>query len=72
MSSGDIDSIGFEGLHILDYTAGRETRSSIAEITVPPGARHRKAWSRRSDKYYFTISGKVEFIVEGKRQPGYF
>lgn len=59
-------SVDFEGLHILDFTAGMETSSSIAEITVSPGVRHRKAWSRRSDKYYYTLSGRVEFMVEGK------
>ena len=61
-----LDSVDFEGLHILDYTAGQGTRSSMAEITVPPGAQHRKAWSKRSDKYYYGISGKVEFVVDGK------
>jgi mannose-6-phosphate isomerase-like protein (cupin superfamily) len=59
-------SIDFEGLRILDYTAGLETSSSMAEVTVPPGARHRKARSTRSDKYYYTISGQVEFKVDGK------
>lgn len=61
-----LDSIDFEGLEILDYTAGLEASSSLAEIAVPPGVRHRTAWSKRSDKYYYAISGKVEFNVDGK------
>ena len=61
-----LDSIDFDGLDILDYTAGLETASSVAEITVPPGIRHRTAWSRRSDKYYYVVSGRLEFLVEGE------
>ena len=30
-------TIDFEGLTIVDYTAGAETSSSVARITVPPG-----------------------------------
>ena len=42
----------FEGLEIRDYTNDRDGGSSVAEITVPGGARHRRAWSKRSDKYF--------------------
>ncbi len=53
----------FEGLQILDYTAGRDLSSSIAQITVPPGVRHRTAWSRRSDKYYVVLDGTLSFTL---------
>ena len=47
-----LKAIEFDGLEIRDYTAGRDVSSSMAEITVPAGARHKRAWSKRSDKYY--------------------
>lgn len=53
----------FEGLEIRDYTAGAEVSSSVAEITVPAGARHRRAWSKRSDKYYYMLEGSLSFTV---------
>ncbi len=59
------ESIDFEGLRIYDYTAGLETRSSVALVVVPPGVRHREAWSRRSDKHYIVTAGRVRFGVDG-------
>jgi mannose-6-phosphate isomerase-like protein (cupin superfamily) len=56
----------FHGLEIRDYTAGREGRSSMAEVTVPAGARHARAWSKRSDKHYYVIDGKLSFIVDNQ------
>ena len=56
----------FEGLSIVEYTAGLETSSSFAVITVPPGVRHREARSTRSDKYYFVAEGELEFILDGR------
>jgi len=56
-------TIGFEGLEIRDYTASVEVSSSVAEITVPAGARHRRAWSKRSDKYYYVLEGSLSFTV---------
>ncbi|HQN96363.1 MAG TPA: cupin domain-containing protein [Thermoanaerobaculales bacterium] len=53
----------FEGLEIRDYTAGMGVSSSIAEITVPAGASHRRAWSKRSDKYYFMLEGSLSFTL---------
>jgi mannose-6-phosphate isomerase-like protein (cupin superfamily) len=55
--------IDFEGLEIRDYTAGTEVSSSVAEVTVPAGARHRRAWSKRSDKYYYVLEGSLSFTV---------
>ena len=53
----------FEGLKIRDYTSNLDRSSSVAEITVPSGARHPPAWSNRSDKYYFGLQGKLAFTV---------
>ena len=62
-----VTPIDFTGLGILDYTAGLDTGSSFAVITVPPRASHAEAWSRRSDKYYYVTAGEVEFTLDGKR-----
>jgi mannose-6-phosphate isomerase-like protein (cupin superfamily) len=71
-----LKSFEFHGLEIRDYTAGREGSSSMAEVTVPAGARHARAWSKRSDKYYYVIddnqilnlsSGDVCIIHQGTR-----
>ena len=56
----------FDGLQIVDYTAATNGLSSFAEITVFPGVSHRKAYSKRSDKYYYVVSGHVEFVVEDR------
>ncbi|MFC2144104.1 cupin domain-containing protein [Acidobacteriota bacterium] len=56
----------FNGLEIRDYTADRLGSSSFAEITVPAGVRHRRAWSRRSDKYYFGLQGRLQFMVDDR------
>ena len=59
-----VDPIEFEGLKIMDYTAGQESSSSFAEITVPAGVSHRLSWSNRSDKYYYVVQGEVSFTVD--------
>jgi mannose-6-phosphate isomerase-like protein (cupin superfamily) len=56
--------IDFEGLQIVDYTSGNDISSSFAEITIQPGIWHRRAYSKRSDKYYYVVSGHIEFVVE--------
>ena len=56
----------FDGVEIRDYTADRHSSSSFAEITVPAGVRHRLAWSRRSDKYYFGLQGRLRFMVDDR------
>ena len=60
-----IKPVDFEGLEILDYTAGQSTSSSLAVITVSPGGKHCKAWSKRSDKYYYILSGSILFVLDG-------
>ena len=56
--------INFEGLLIHDFTAGHSTSASFAMIEVPPGVKHREAWSKRSDKYYYVVSGELWFVVD--------
>ena len=60
-----VPPLDFDGLFIVDYTAGRDTRSSFAEITVPAGMSHRVSWSRRSDKYYYIVAGTIQFTLNG-------
>jgi len=62
----EIKPIEFDRLKIIDYTAGQDTSSSFAEITVPVGVSHRFSWSNRSDKYYYVVQGSVIFTVEDK------
>lgn len=66
ISKSSIDPTDFEGLKIIDYTAGKDTTSSLAEITIPPGVKHRKAHSKKLDKYYYIVSGRIQFNVEGE------
>jgi mannose-6-phosphate isomerase-like protein (cupin superfamily) len=68
VSRSTLVPLEFEELRIFDYTAGQSLSSSLAAIEVPPGARHAKAWSRRSDKYYLVSSGEIEFVLDGESQ----
>jgi mannose-6-phosphate isomerase-like protein (cupin superfamily) len=63
---GEVVPFDFGGLAIRDYTAGQQISSSFAVISVPPGSVHPEAFSRRSDKYYFVVTGSVEFIDDGE------
>jgi mannose-6-phosphate isomerase-like protein (cupin superfamily) len=58
-----VDPLEFDNLRILDYTAGRDSSSSFAEITVPAGVSHKLSWSNRSDKYYYVVRGDVTFEI---------
>jgi mannose-6-phosphate isomerase-like protein (cupin superfamily) len=65
--SGDsVNPFDFRGLEIKDFTSGLEVSSSFAEITVPPGAVHPLTYSTRSDKYYYVVTGILQFTVEDK------
>lgn len=57
----------FEGLEIRDYTEDRNRSSSLAEIIFPAGAQHRRAWSKKSDKYYFVLEGRLQFTLGDRR-----
>ena len=61
----DLVPIDFEGRRILDHTAGLSGDASLATVELPPGASHRPARSRRSDKYYLVLAGTVRFTVDG-------
>ena len=63
ISKISVNPIDIDGLKIIDYTSGKNLSSSIAEITVPSGVKHKKAWSKRSDKYYYIISGCLQFTI---------
>ncbi len=60
----EIEPIEFDKLKIIDYTAGQDSSSSFAEITVPIGISHKISWSNRSDKYYYISKGNVNFTVD--------
>jgi len=61
-----VKPFNFNGLSISDYTAGQEESSSLAMIEVAAGAIHQKADSKRSDKYYYLISGKLQFTIDAE------
>ena len=61
-----VSPFNFDGLSILDYTAGLDLSSSLAHIRVPPGVRHALSWSTRSDKYYYILLGSLHFALDGQ------
>ena len=60
------EAFDFNGLTIKDYTAGLSEKSSFAVIGVAPGVHHGLSRSKRSDKYYYVISGNLLFHIEGR------
>ena len=62
----ELSPVGFDGLRILDYTAGEPFAVSVATVEIAPGAGHAEASSRRSDKYYVVGSGQVRFVLDGE------
>jgi quercetin dioxygenase-like cupin family protein len=64
IAKASIAPIDYFGLRIVDYTSGGKLSSSVAEITIDPGTSHPKAYSKRSDKYYYVVSGNLEFTIE--------
>jgi mannose-6-phosphate isomerase-like protein (cupin superfamily) len=65
LRSKTITPFDFEGLSIRDFTSPLDTSSSVAHISVLPLTHHRRAWSRECDKYYYIISGQLQFVVDG-------
>lgn len=55
----------WQGLTIQDLTADVPTRTSLARISVAPGAAHPLAWSRRAEKFYLLSAGQLHFYCEG-------
>ena len=65
INENSTEQFDFDGLKIRDYTANLNESSSFAVIDVSPGVRHKLSWSKRSDKYYYLISGEINFTVNG-------
>lgn len=61
-----VEQFDFDGLKISDYTAKKDLNSSFATISVHPQISHKLSWSKRSDKYYYIIAGKINFIINDK------
>ncbi len=59
----EVNAIDFDGLRIFDYTSKCKEKSSFAIINVPPGVSHKLSWSKRSDKFYYVINGKIDFAI---------
>jgi mannose-6-phosphate isomerase-like protein (cupin superfamily) len=64
--NNEAEQFGFDGLTITDYTAKLDEKSSFAIISVPSQISHKLSWSNRSDKYYYVVSGEIDFIVNDK------
>jgi mannose-6-phosphate isomerase-like protein (cupin superfamily) len=62
----DVSAFTFDGLTIRDYTASTNCGSSIAVVDVLPGISHKLAFSKRSDKYYFVVTGEITFCIENE------
>jgi len=63
LKEDNTEQFDFDGLKIRDYTAKLNENSSFAVIEVSPGVSHKLSWSKRSDKYYYLISGEIIFTV---------
>ena len=59
-------SFDFDGLCIRELTPRSLQSASIATIDVPPGVRHRTARSRKSDKHYVCLAGRLSFVVQDR------
>jgi mannose-6-phosphate isomerase-like protein (cupin superfamily) len=66
IKKNEVEQFDFDGLKIADYTAKLDENSSFATISVFPQISHKLSWSKRSDKYYYVISGKISFMVNDK------
>jgi mannose-6-phosphate isomerase-like protein (cupin superfamily) len=62
----EVEQFDFDGLKITDYTARLDENSSFAIIAVLPQIGHKLSWSERSNKYYYILDGKINFIVNDK------
>ena len=67
ISKASIEPLVFEGMTIFDYTPAPDFSSSFAVIEVPSGVSHAKAWSKRSDKYYYVAQGQVQLQLEDQQ-----
>jgi mannose-6-phosphate isomerase-like protein (cupin superfamily) len=62
----EVEQFDFDGLKITDYTSKLDEYSSFATIAVLPQISHKLSWSKRSNKYYYILDGKINFIVNDK------
>jgi mannose-6-phosphate isomerase-like protein (cupin superfamily) len=62
LRSGDLQPTAFGGIAIRDLgPLLNDERLSVAHIDAPAGARHGRAYSRRSSKLYVVVTGSVTF-----------
>ncbi len=61
-----VEQFDFDGLGIKDYTSKCDENSSFAVISVPPQVGHKLSWSKRSSKYYYILTGKIDFIINNE------
>ncbi|MDB5579621.1 MAG: hypothetical protein JWR80_4797 [Bradyrhizobium sp.] len=54
----------FESLHIREMTPDDLSSASVAEISVPSGARHSRARSTKCDKLYVCLTGEIVFRLD--------
>jgi len=66
IKENEVEQFDFDGLKITDYTAKLDENSSFATISVLPQISHKLSWSKRSNKYYYIITGKIKFIINDK------
>jgi uncharacterized protein (DUF952 family)/mannose-6-phosphate isomerase-like protein (cupin superfamily) len=55
----------FNGLNIRDITSNVNSLSSFAHIEISPFSTHRLSYSKKSEKYYYVLSGQLHFYLDG-------
>jgi mannose-6-phosphate isomerase-like protein (cupin superfamily) len=63
LRGNSVEPLMMGGIRIFDYTQNLKGASSLAVVEVPRGTAHAEAYSRRSDKYYYVVSGSVRFTL---------
>ncbi len=66
VKSSDTEKLDFEGLPLTDYTSKQDTLSSLAKLEVSPGSKHRIAWSKKSEKFYYILKGQLVFMINNR------
>ena len=66
IKENEVEQFDFDGLKITDYTAKLDENSSFATISVLPQISHKLSWSKRSDKFYYVIDGKIDFTINNE------
>lgn len=66
VKSSDTERLNFEGLPLIDYTSHQDSVSSFAKLEVASGSKHRIAWSRKSEKFYYVLKGQLVFMMDNK------